>query len=230
MDEIRKEIMDIESKIITITGDNLNHLNHWAEDRAWRETVEGMLKQRCNLLNSMFLPTPENMTRFNQVNNHLYTMAHKMYSRIADINATSYYLADEHDFDDDEVVEGWLRVVFDDDSSVLKLDDDDYYGSNFALMIKVLTELYKGLGHEEVEYSDNGINYYDDGTSWMDAPFWNWHEFNDITICHAVHDLTNHKSFSIPDLLRLNDFWCEVQVKFQSITQQDGTRWNKYAQ
>ena len=93
MDEIRKEIMDIESKIITITGDNLNHLNHWAEDRAWRETVEGMLKQRCNLLNSMFLPTPENMTRFNQVNNHLYTMAHKMYSRIADINATSYYLS-----------------------------------------------------------------------------------------------------------------------------------------
>ena len=157
-------------------------------------------------------------------------MAHKMYSRIADINATSYYLADEHDFDDDEVVEGWLRVVFDDDSSVLKLDDDDYYGSNFALMIKVLTEFCKGMGHEDVEYSDNGINYYDDGTSWMDAPFWNWHEFNDIIICHAVHDLTNHKSFSIPDLLRLNDFWCEVQVKFQSITQQDGSRWNKYAQ
>lgn len=230
MDEIRKEIMDIESKIIAITGDNLNRRNHWAEDRTKRETVEGILKQRCNLLNSMFLPTPENMTRFNQVNNHLYTMAHKMYSRIADINATSYYLADEPDFDDDEVVEGWLRVAFDDDSSVLKLNDDEYYGSNFALMIKVLTELYKGLGHEEVEYSDNGINYYDDGTSWMDAPFWNWHEFNDIIICHAVHDLTNHKSFSIPDLLRLNDFWCEVQVKFQSITQQDGTRWNKYAQ
>ena len=64
MDEIRKEIMDIESKIITITGDNLNHLNHWAEDRAKREIVDGLLKKRCNLLNSMFLPTPENIRRF----------------------------------------------------------------------------------------------------------------------------------------------------------------------
>lgn len=86
MNEIRKQIMEIESKIISITGDNLNQRNHWAEDRAKRETIDGLLKKRCHLLNSMFVPTPENMARFNCVNNHLYTMAHKMYSRIADIN------------------------------------------------------------------------------------------------------------------------------------------------
>lgn len=230
MNKTRKEIMDIESKIIAITGDNLNRQNYWAEDRAKRETVDGLLKKRRNLLNSMFVPTPENMTRFNRVNNHLYTMTQKLYRRIAEINATTYYVADEHEFDDDEVVEGWLRVVFDDDSSVLKLDDDEYYGSKFSLMVKSLTELYKKMGHEDVEYSDNGINYFDKGTTWMDAPFGNWHEFNDIIVCHAVHHLTNHKSFSLPDLLRLNNFWCEVQIKFRNITQQDGTRWIKYAQ
>lgn len=230
MNEIRKEIMDIESKIIAITGDNLNQRNHWAEDRTKREAVDDMLMRRCYLLNSMFVPTPENMKRFNRVNNHLYTMTQKLHSRIAAINAQVDSITDEQLFDDDEEIKGWLRVVFDDESSVLKLDGDDYYGSNFTLMIKILAELYEEMGLQDVEYTNDGINSLDDGTSWMDAPFWNWHEFNDIIICHAVHDLTNNKSFSIPDLLRLNDFWCEVQVKFQSITQQDGTRWNKYAQ
>lgn len=230
MYEIRKEIMDIESKIIAITGDNLNHRNPWADDRTRLETVENLLMRRCYLLNSMFVPTPENMIRFNRVNNHLYTMTQKLHSRIAAVNAQVDSILDEHLFDDDEEIEVWLRVIFDDESSVLKLEDDDYYGSNFTLMIKILTELYESTGLQDVEYSDDGISSLDDGTSWMDAQFWKWHEFNDIIICHAVHDLTNHKSFSLPDLLRLNDFWCEVQIKFQSITQQDGTRWNKYAQ
>lgn len=57
MYEIRKEIMDIESKIIAITGDNLNHRNPWADDRTRLETVENLLMRRCYLLNSMFVPT-----------------------------------------------------------------------------------------------------------------------------------------------------------------------------
>lgn len=230
MEKIREQIKEIESRIVSITGDSLDPWNHWVEDRINIETVEDLLLDRCNLLNSMFVPSPENMRQFKQVNDHLYTMTQKLHSRIAVINAQSDTIADEHEFDDDEVVEGWLRVVFDDENSVLRLADDDYYASNFPLMIKVLISLYDEKGLSEVEYAANDIVGLDDGTSWIDTPFWNWQEFNDIIICHAVHDLTNHKAFSVPDLLRLNDFWCEAQIRFQSITQQDGTRWNKYAQ
>lgn len=230
MEETRSKIKEIETRIASITGSSLDPWNHWVKDKSNCETVEELLLDRCKLLNSMFIPSSENMSRFKRVNDHLYTMTQKLHSRIAGINAQSDTIADEHVFDDDEVVEGWLRVVFDDESSVLRLDDDSYYGSNFPLMIKLLIALYDEKCLSEVEYVCNGMTALDDGTSWMDAPFWNWPEFNDIIICHAVHDLTNHKAFSIPDLLRLNDFWCEAQIKFQSITRQDGTRCRQYAQ
>lgn len=227
INDLRDEIVGIESKIIAITGVNHDVCNHWAEDRAKREAVDHMLKRRCYLLNSMFVPSAENMFRFKRVNDHLYTLTQKMLSRIAGINATTYYVADEHEFDDNEMVEGFLRVDFKDDSSVLKLDDDDFYCSNFVLMIKALIELYEKYGLQNVEFSDNGINIHDKGKSWMEAPFCNWSKFNDIIICHAVHNLTNHKSFSLPDLLRLNDYLCEVRIRFQSITRQDGNRLRK---
>lgn len=230
MEEIKRKIEEIEVQIISVTGERLDSWNHWAQDRVKREAVEDLLLERCNLLNSMFVPSTENMDRFRRVNDHLYTMTQKLHRRIAKLNNQRTTLAEGKDFDDDEEIEGWLRVVFDDEKSVLRFGDDRYYGSDFALMVKVLTALYDEQGLSDVEYVYVGMEQLDDGTSWMDAPFWNWPEFNDIIICHAVHDLTNHKAFSIPDLLRLNDFWCEAMIRFQSITQQDGTRWNKYAQ
>lgn len=36
-----------------------------------------------------------------------------------------------------------------------------------------------------------------------------------ICICHAIYDLNMHKPYSIPDILRMNDFSVEVTVKHQ---------------
>ena len=51
-------------------------------------------------------------------------------------------------------------------------------------------------------------------------------EFKDICICHAVHELCQHKMYSIPDLLRMNDFWCEVRVTHQLLSDRDGKRFS----
>lgn len=66
---------------------------------------------------------------------------------------------------------------------------------------------------------------FDDGVSWNEPPFYGHPEFDDIIICHAMHNLSGHMLYSIPDILRLNDFWAEVHLTFQSITTQDGTRY-----
>lgn len=85
-------------------------------------------------------------------------MTNSLEKRIAGINTQADYIADELAFDDDEEVEGWLRVVYDDGTSVLSFDDDAVYGSDFPLMIKVLTELYKSQGKSNVEYICRGIS------------------------------------------------------------------------
>lgn len=223
MNEFKSKIQEIEAKVLAITGDDYEAYNGWADNAQQRNHVEALLKSRCNLLNRMFCPTVENIARFQTVNNYLRNLTQQAYKRLAEINSVEYYTASPDD--DNEEVEGWVRFIFNDEHSVLKLEDVDYYGSNFTLMIKALAELYQLKGQERIIYTRDGINRLDDGQSWMDAPFDKWGTaFNDTVICYAIHDLTSHKAYSIPDLLRLNDFCIETRVTFQSITRQDGSR------
>ena len=106
----------------------------------------------------------------------------------------------------------------------LKYDDDIDYGSNFTLMIKLISDLFHDTVLENIEEIHTRSHPLDDGQSWNEYPFIGRPEFEDIIICHAVHQLTDHQLYSIPDLIRLNDFWAEVHLTIQSITEQDGTR------
>ena len=80
------------------------------------------------------------------------------------------------------------------------------------------------MSDAELGFADD----FDDGSTWAEG--WLDHPaFKHICICHAVHDICTHKSYSIPDLLRMNDFWCEVKITHQHIVEQDGSRrewWN----
>jgi len=65
-----------------------------------------------------------------------------------------------------------------------------------------------------------------DGTTWYESVQPAADKLSHICICHAIHDLSDHKPYSIPDILRMNDFWVEVTVKHQHIVEQDGSRLN----
>lgn len=223
MNDLISRIQEIEAKVLAITGDDYEAYNGWADNAQQRNHVEALLKSRCELLKRMFCPTAENIARFQILNNHLRDLTLLACKRVAEINSVEYYMASLDD--DNEEVEGWVRFVLNDENSVLKLQDDDYYGSNFTLMIKALAELYQLKGQERIIYTRDGINRLDDGQSWIETPFNKWDAaFKDTVICYAVHDLTSHKAYSVPDLLRLNNFCTETSITFQSITRQDGSR------
>lgn len=66
-------------------------------------------------------------------------------------------------------------------------------------------------------------NPLDDGTSWAEGPLHN-PKLKHITICYALHDLCTHMNFSIPDILRMNDFKIEVELIVQQFSDQDRNR------
>lgn len=223
MDVPKSEIQKIEAEILAITDSDVEEYNEWAESEGNRNRVESLLNRRCKLLNDAFQLTAENLERLRQVNIHLSELTKRTYNRIGEIEVVEYYMADNED--DDHDIESHVRFIYRDDESVLKLDDDDYYGSNFTSMIKALTELYIAKGQENIIYARLGKNNLDDGESWVEEPICKWKDrLHDIIICYAVHDLTRHKSYSVPDLLRLDSFLCESVVTFQSITRRNSTR------
>lgn len=223
---MKQELLQIESRIIELVGSDLELFNYDELSKKQKEEVKRLLWVRGDILNEMFQPTEANLAQFCKVNEELYRLTMALDERVKKLISKKELLFDFLDFDDDYELEGTLKFVFNDESSICHLPDDDYYGSNFAVMIKTLFEVYSHSGIESIVTLNEHRGPLDDGVSWDEYPFNRFPEFKDSITCYAVHDLTDHKLYSIPDLLRLNDFWSEVEFKVQSITNQDGQHYD----
>lgn len=218
----RETIQKTERRIIEITdtGDS----DKWRSDPSKCQAVEDLLTERWNILNRMFRPTEANMRRFEAINTRLEALCRQLCRRMSDLRQSLPLIMDVS-IDDDYEIESELRFCFNDETSVIRLADDDYYGSDFARMISVTATLNYGTFWECIERFYRESRSLDDGVSWDEPPFYGRAEFDNIVICHAMHNLTGHMGYSIPDVIRLNDFWAEVRLTLQSITGQDGTRY-----
>lgn len=223
---MKAEIQKIELRILAITDGKNWPSADWMNDKKQRCKVERLLSQRQKLLNKMFLPIPEAIEHFKVVNNRLFTLSEQLRNRIRTLNNKIGIIMDCSEFDDDYEIEGSLRFSFNGEESVLKLDDDSHYGSDFTQMMELLNiMIHRNTDMHPLECIGLHSTSLDDGQSWNEYPFRDRKEFDDIIICYAVHNFTSHLGYSIPDLIRMNDFWCEVRLTIQSITEQDGTRY-----
>ena len=240
---LRAQVQKIEEKILAITGDNVEYNMEWTRSQRKCEQVERLIWKRKHLLDKMFVATPEEVVRMEQVNNRLYDLTQKMYARTEALCRKVMTTTYDPESDDDVDVEGTLKFSANGYSSVLPMANDGYYGSNFYEMFCIINWLYTCdvLDLEEIEecrcylspsdyrpeMSSKELGLTDDlndGTTWYESVQPAADKLSYICICHAIHDLSDHKPYSIPDILRMNDFWVEVTVKHQLIVEQDGSR------
>ena len=219
------ELYEIEDQIKSITGADIESREKWLDDTLKKEDVRKLLNERQHLLNDMFVADETAMLRFRGINERLFILTRQLFVWLNKLHDDLSSIMNQKDFDDDYNLEGTLRYCFNGEESVLKLDDDEKYGSDFMLMIKLISDISHGRYVENIEVFYPHSELLDDGVSWNEYPFRGRKEFEDIIICHAVHQLTDDQLYSIPDLLRLNDFWAEVNLSIQSITDQKGTHW-----
>ena len=124
------------------------------------------------------------------------------------------------------MIEGTLTYIVDSwekDESVLSMQEDEEYGSDFTWMMVLIyclsdmRALYAcARTFKSYEKNDlpgmtakemNICDVYEVRDSWRTLP-----AFEGICICHAINNLTDINLFSYPDVLRMNDFWCEIKV------------------
>ena len=234
-------VKDIEKDILEIAGDVLDYslIVRKRLTPFQFELLDALLDLRGWALNSLFEVhcSDEEVRRFTAINDKLYTMTESMYERARMVNDLIKTMP-LHEKDDDVEVEAKLKFWEDGAPSVLEIEDDAYYGSDFTRMIVLLAivdrdyKCYDEIGQVnlsprlvdgKVVSDDDIINDLDDGSTWAEA--WLRHpKLNHLVICHAVHDICTHKNYSIPDLLRMNTFEVSVEMKIQQIQDQDGAR------
>lgn len=232
-------LKDLESEIKKIVGTDVCSFTegHTKYDAKYKKIKE-LLNVRQTLLDELFLATSEEIIRLEQVNSLLDELTKKMYHRTASLYRALLSSYRDEEFDDGYEIEGTLKCNVDYDSedgsygTVLKLENDEFYGSDFGYMIALINEMqdrenivechigYKethtlSMSNEELDCYD----HWDDGVSWNEGEL-NRKELEHICICYAMHVICVHNEYSLPDLLRLNDFWVEALVKCQHFVSQ----------
>lgn len=237
-DRLRKQLQRVERRILRVTGMDSDSWR-WTRSQKKLEQVGLLIWKRQDLLNKMFVGTPEEVARMAQVDAHLRDLTQRMYRRSAELYRKVLTATYDETFDVDVMVEGSLTYCCDCDESVLDMTNDSYYGSDFRKMLDIIDELYRyGCKEFEIkeievtrcksinlndnpEMSDEELGFEDELNSgatdnWEIATFrGRYPALKPIRICHAIHVICDYQPYSIPDLLRMNDFWCEVKVTHQ---------------
>ena len=243
--DLRGQLLSVEKEIKQLIGKEPMrfYLRYIDEDTILK--LEELADERCSILNQMFKASPQEVKRFEEINTLLYELTQKTYKRTPRLYRSLLKDKKDPSFDDDYNIEGILRYVYNDEESVLQLEDDEYYASDFNYMLEFLTYLIdksrnipKAIENTSILYNpehtpnitDEELDCVDslnDGQTWAEGHL-QIPEFKTICICYAVHDICLHKPYSIPDLLRMNDFWIEVQLTCQHIINQSGKRFQKW--
>lgn len=220
----REKVIEVESEIKGFykCHDDFVDLKPLSEKD--KETLATLFCKRRYILNCLFEETPENLIRLQKVSNHLKFLSAKMFDRVKAMKGKINLICDDPDFDDDYEIEGTISFHYNEEDSVLSFPDDDIYGSDFRFMMQALVQYNSDYSHFESFIKIRpGNDNLDEKLNWNIVPL----KFPDLEICYAAHCICDHYDYSIPDLIRMNDFWTEIKFIEQSITDQTGKRFSR---
>ena len=222
----KQKLHEVEGELMSHFSAFDDHVDLKQESECKLEVIEDLLSKRRWILNQLWEWTAVNIDRLKAVNSHIRFLSDKLYARVKSMESKAMRICDDREFDDDYEIEGTLEFVYNDSDSVLKLDDDDDYGSDFTRMVNIIYEYYHNTG----DFGKYALKIHPKSKNMDEGVVTNWNRFRsmpELEICYATHNFLFHALYSLPDLIRLNDFWTEVRFIEQSITDQTGKRFSR---
>lgn len=244
IEKYRAEVKEMEAKVLEIVdGKYDGSLYKFSCSEDDMESAWWWLMSRGYALEKMFTIhcSEAEVKRLENQDAHLFELTKDMFARTAKMYR--YILDMPLDQKDDDIdIDGTLRYWGESPQDVLRLEDDDFYGSNFLRMIPIMATVEQELKGDlaiiqcsphwrkddgrKSSMTDKELrieNELDDGTTWAEG--WLYHpKLDHIVMCYATHAVVTHYLYSIPDFLRMNTFEVKVEVKLQQICEQDGSR------
>ena len=246
---LRELLQSVEGNIKGIIGKNPLSFYLERPSQNIMEEIDDYIGLRTVILDKMFTYSPDEIERMEQVNTLLTDLRRNMYRRTCALYRTLLAHGVDESFDDDYEVEGKLAVGVEYDSNegdfgtVLHLENDAYYGSDFAYMLYVIMnneeERRYALGYIDnccVRHNERNTPDMTDkellaqnfaflvvDTSWDERLHHD--DLKHICFGYAFHSLYTHNPYSLADILRINSFDVNVQLVCQRLTDQAGRRY-----
>jgi hypothetical protein len=233
---LKKELAKIEGRIKSIIGEKDSYIRPEAVNDMNKDTVSALLDKRRQCLNMLMRCTPHERETLKKVSSQLLALSNELFYKAAKAYRQLLKTPADDDFVDDRYIDGSLSCNCDDIKSV---EGEEYYGSDFSYMMQAISIWHYKYGINEMvhvgksirkedtaDMGDKELDFFNDsdntGIDWSYDLCLMKPELKGIEICQAVYDLCFCKSYSVLDVLHLNNFWCEVKVCYQHIADQDG--------
>ena len=233
-------MQEVERRIKKVVNREENNPDYFFRNfsESERELLDDLLGLREVTLDEMMLhPTAAEVERLSKLNDKLYKLTLECFEQCRNLWLTLYrspYKVNNRFCYD---LEGTLRFEYADNDSVVHLENDDYYGSDFDYMIHLTDELIstKYGKHCKMDTMVNAApsiffsteealneltDTLDDGTSWAEGYLHN-KAYDHLCICYAMHALHTHEPWCLPDILRMDDFTINVKLNYErSVSEQ----------
>lgn len=208
---LKEKVEKIEREILALTDDGAACCV--SDDKG--AYLAKLIEERKDALDALFQATPNEVMRMDKLNDQLKTLTHQMHERVAIVNEDAAKIFVNGNFE----VEGRLNYNPNAARAILQLENDEYFGSDFAKIHRVIDMLFI-QGCLPVKCADfvrasDLVNDFDN-VNWETA-YEDWQpkadRFKHINICFAIHSLNTYHPYSIPDILRMNNFDITVTVR-----------------
>lgn len=212
LDDVKREVMqEIERRIKVMA--------HYDPDQTFRfrkfselerDVLDTLWSARVRILNEMMLhPTDAEVERLGHQNDKLRELSKDAFAQGRNLWQSLLHSPHLKADDDRYDVEEHVGFCYNDENSVLKMENDAYYGSDFEYMLHFHCNFLDGG-----RYSHGEPLVADDGTNW-NLDYLDNRAFDKFCICHLLHSLHSHEYYSLPDILRMDDFWTNVWLQYE---------------
>lgn len=205
--EEREELLEIEERIIRMTGSDPDGVNlELFDSSVFGPKINELLSQRCDVLNAMFICSDQELEAFKKVNDKFHSVVEHIEKKVQKVKELEEFDLQGHCHLD---VETRLCVPYSSEKSINTMDNDSEYGSNFSLMNCILDRYYQSFYQDNID--KQMAEWIKPGTDAYLGPFEDC-RFDGIDICYPMIGLAYNKYYSVPDIVRLNNIVSHIRV------------------
>ena len=188
---LKEKVEKIESEIFALTDDGTACCV--SDDKG--AYLAKLIEERKDTLDALFQATPNEVMRMDKLNDQLKAITRQMHERVAIVNEDAAKIFVDGNFE----VEGRLNYNPNAAGAILQMENDEYFGSDFAKIHQVIDMLFD-QGYLPIKCADfvrasDLVNNFDDG-NWETA-YEDWQPQADklkyINICFAIHSLNAYQ-------------------------------------
>lgn len=202
---LRRRLQTCEKRIIEMV--NWDPEYFYDESLSYEELdqLKALLKKRQRILNKMCAYTDNEVKRLEVLNAMFIDAIRQMNQDLRNLHDGRMNMPNMEQYNDNPT---WLDIMiyydFYAENSVIKMPEDDYYGSQFDKMLELLCAeeddlTYKGCYGFCRQLGDHFIEETCEGRPYERNP--------------AIQDLIKCHLYSVPDVLRMNKFTLEMNMK-----------------